>query len=83
MDLNFDIVVPPDLKEVFQPLAIELASSLKMTDEQKVQAAERSARLQSDPEFLAQVMEVAEKTFAEADADNDGLLSEGEFVNFV
>ena len=28
-------------------------------------------------------MEVAEKTFAEADVDNDGLLSEGEFVNFV
>ena len=28
-------------------------------------------------------MEVAEKTFAEADGNNDGLLTEAEFVNFV
>ena len=54
-----------------------------MTDEQKANAAERSARLQSDPEFLAQVMEAAEKTFSEADANNDGLLTEEEFVSFV
>ena len=54
-----------------------------MTDEQKAQAAERSAKLQSDPEFLAQVMGFAEKAFSEADANNDGLLSEEEFVNFV
>ena len=54
-----------------------------MTDEQKAQAAERSAKLQSDPEFLAQVMGVAEKAFSEADANNDGLLSEEEFVSFV
>ena len=54
-----------------------------MTDEQKAQAAERSAKLQSDPEFLAQVMGFAEKACGEADANNDGLLSEEEFVNFV
>ena len=77
------MVVPPDLRATFEPLAKDLASSVKMTDEQKAQAAERSAKLQTDPEFLAQVMGFAEKAFAEADANNDGLLSEEEFVNFV
>ena len=82
MELDFDMV-PPEMREIFAPLAAKLATTLTMTEEQKAQAVERSMKLQSDPAFMAQVMEVAEKTFAEADADKDGVLNEAEFINFV
>ena len=82
MELDFDMV-PPEMREIFAPLAVKLASTLTMTEEQKAQAVERSMKLQTDPAFMAQVMEVAEKTFAEADADKDGVLNEAEFINFV
>ena len=32
---------------------------------------------------MAQVMEVAENTFAQADANKDGVLDEAEFIAFV
>ena len=82
MELDFDMV-PPEMREIFAPLAAKLETTLTMTEEQKAQAVERSMKLQTDPAFMAQVMEVAEKTFAEADADKDGVLNEAEFINFV
>ena len=81
---GFEIeMVPPEMREMFTPIATKLATEIQMTEEQKAQAVERSMKLQSDPDFLAQVMEVAEKTFAEADADSDKVLNEAEFINFI
>ena len=75
--------LPAEMKEIFMPLVTKLASELKLTEEQKSQAMERSLKLQSDPAFMAMIMEIAEKTFAAADENKDGLLNEAEFMKFV
>ena len=44
---------------------------------------ERTLKLQTDPAFMAMIMEIAEKTFSAADENKDGLLNEAEFLKFV
>ena len=45
MELDFDDMVPPEMREIFTPLAQKLATTLTMTEEQKAQAVERSMKL--------------------------------------
>ena len=81
--MDFDLDVPPEMKEIFMPLVTKLGSELNLTAEQKSQAMERTLKLQTDPAFMAMIMEIAEKTFSAADENKDGLLNEAEFLKFV
>ena len=82
-NMDFDLDVPPEMKEIFMPLVTKLGSELNLTAEQKSQAMERTLKLQTDPAFMAMIMEIAEKTFGAADENKDGLLNEAEFMKFV
>ena len=88
-DIEFDmggeesLEISPEMRELFTPIAVQLATQVQMTDEQKMAAVERDQKMKSDPEFLSQVMEIAQKTFDEADVNNLGILNEDEFINFV
>ena len=51
-------------------------------EEQKKKMVERAEKIGSDPDFAKAVQADAMKNFTEADANNDGVLDEAEFMVF-